>query len=119
MVTQVDEFKKALLALEKALAEQKTDIVRDASIQRFEFCVELAWKTAKKIMGTSATAPKTVVREMAQNFLIDDVVFWLEAIDLRNLSSHTYKEELAEKVYQFARVFYPKAMELLAKLEKI
>ena len=110
------EYKKALLALEKALAEPKSDIVRDASIQRFEFCVELAWKCAKKIMGTSSTAPKTVIREMAQNQLIDDLDFWLKAIDQRNLSSHTYREQLAELVYHFARDFHPQGERLLKKM---
>jgi nucleotidyltransferase substrate binding protein (TIGR01987 family) len=116
--TNFSEYQKALLSLEKALAEPKSDIVRDATIQRFEFCVELAWKCAKKVMGTNSTAPKTVVREMAQNQLINDVEFWLNAIDQRNLSSHTYKEALAEIVYQFARDFLAKGQDLLARLAK-
>ena len=36
------EFKKALVSLEKALSLTEDDVSRDASIQRFEFCVELA-----------------------------------------------------------------------------
>jgi nucleotidyltransferase substrate binding protein (TIGR01987 family) len=111
------EYAKALVSLDKALKEPKSDIVRDATIQRFEFCVELAWKSAKKIMGTNSSAPKTVVREMAQNGLINQVDFWLQAIDQRNLSSHTYKEALAEQVYAFAKEFLPKAQELLKRLE--
>ena len=116
------EFTKALDALAKALAEPKTDIVRDATIQRFEFCVELAWKSAKKKMGITASAPKSVIREMAQNKLVDnvdEVKFWLEAIDQRNLSSHTYKEILAEQVYNFAKSFLPIAQELLKRLERL
>lgn len=116
MDTTLVEYEKALKALAKALAEPKSDIVRDATIQRFEFCVELAWKCAKKVMGTNSTAPKTVVREMAQNQLIDDVDFWLRAIDQRNISSHTYREALAEAVYAFARDFYPQADKLRMKL---
>jgi nucleotidyltransferase substrate binding protein (TIGR01987 family) len=111
------EYAKALIALDKALKEPKSDIVRDATIQRFKFCVELAWKSAKRIMGTNSSAPKTVVREMAQNGLIDQVEFWLQAIDQRNLSSHTYKEALAEQVYAFAREFLPKAQGLLKRLD--
>ncbi len=118
MDLSTDEFEKALAALDKALLEPKSDIVRDATIQRFEFCVELAWKTAKRAMGTTSTAPKTVIREMSQNGLISDVEFWLNAIDQRNLSSHTYRESLAEKVYAFARDFAPKARDLLAKIKQ-
>jgi nucleotidyltransferase substrate binding protein (TIGR01987 family) len=101
------------------LSLPKDDVTRDASIQRFEFCVELAWKSAKKLMGTSATAPKQVVREMAQAGLIDDVEFWLKAIDQRNLSSHTYNEKLAEEIFSFAKSFLAAAQSLVAKLNEL
>ena len=116
MAVSLDELAKALVSLEKALTVEKTDISRDASIQRFEFCVELSWKSARKVMGTSATAPKQVVREMAQSGLIENVEFWLKAIDQRNLSSHTYNERLAEEVYAFAESFLEPAKQLLTKL---
>ncbi|MCB1196920.1 MAG: HI0074 family nucleotidyltransferase substrate-binding subunit [Deltaproteobacteria bacterium] len=104
------------MALKKALATEPSDIQRDASIQRFEFCIELAWKTAKKVMGTYQTSPKQVIREMAQAQLIEDIELWLQAIDKRNLSSHTYKEALAIEVYQFAKVFLPHLEKLMITL---
>lgn len=113
------ELAKALKSLELVLAAPKSDIVRDATIQRFEFCVELSWKSAKKVMGTSTAAPKQVVREMAQSHLIDDPSFWLEAIDQRNLSVHTYKEALADQVYEFARRFLPIANKLLENMQSV
>ena len=116
-MVSTNEFEKALTSLGKALAEPKSDIARDATIQRFEFCVELGWKTAKKVMGTDSSAPKTVVREMAQEGLIADVELWLEAIDQRNLTSHTYQEKLAEQVYEFAKKFLPFANNLALKLK--
>jgi Nucleotidyltransferase substrate binding protein like len=75
MAVSTEEYSKVLLSLEEALVLPKTDIVRDATIQRFEFCVELAWKTAKKVMGTQTSAPKQVLREMAQNGFIENVDF--------------------------------------------
>ena len=117
MAVSLDELSKALVSLEIALTVEKTDISRDASIQRFEFCVELSWKSARKVMGTSATAPKQVVREMAQSNLIENVEFWLKSIDQRNLSSHTYNEKLAEEVYIFAESFLEPAKQLLIKLK--
>lgn len=117
MAVSLDELAKALVSLEGALTVEKTDISRDASIQRFEFCVELSWKSAKKVMGTSTSAPKQVVREMAQNGFIEDVGFWLKSIDQRNLSSHTYNEELAEEVFAFAESFLNPAKRLLKKLQ--
>ncbi len=117
MAVHVTEFEKALLALQRALAEPETDLVRDATIQRFEFCVELAWKTAKKQMGSSTPAPKQIIREMAQAGLIDDVSFWLLSIDQRNLSAHTYNEDLSKEIYAFARKFLPIALKLLGNLK--
>ena len=119
MTVTLTEFEKALTSLEQALAAPKTDLTRDATIQRFEFCVELSWKSAKKIMGSDTTAPKQVVREMAQNSLVQDIAFWLKAIDQRNLSSHTYRESLAEEVYAFAKEFLPVAQQLLATLKTL
>lgn len=110
-------FDKAVNKLDAAIGQPKDEFIRDSVIQRFEFCVELSWKVSKKIMGTSTTAPKDVVREMAQNNLISDVKLWLQAIDMRNLSSHTYNEELAEKVYAFAVTFLPELNLLREKLK--
>lgn len=119
MAVSIVEYKKAVSKLKEALAQEKNEFIRDSVIQRFEFCVELAWKTSKKMMGTSTTAPKQVIREMAQNKLIDNVEIWLRAIDERNLSSHTYNEDLAEKVYDFIKNFYSNFEDLSKKLDKL
>jgi nucleotidyltransferase substrate binding protein (TIGR01987 family) len=113
------ELEKALNSLEKALNEPLTDIVRDATIQRFEFCVELSWKTARKLMGTSAVAPRVVIREMAAQGLIDDPEEWFVFLLARNESSHTYKEDIAKKVYDVASQFHPQGKALLARLKKL
>lgn len=89
------EFEKALVSLKVALSSEKTDLHRDASIQRFEFCVKLAWKTTKTLMGSASTAPKVVIREMASQNLIADTEIWFNFLDARGESSHTYKEEVA------------------------
>jgi len=106
-------------SLEAALSLEVNDIVRDAAIQRFEFCIELSWKSAKTVMETATTAPKQVVREMAQNGVIDDLLVWLEAIDKRNLSSHTDNETLAIEVYEFARGFQPQLNTVLTRLRAL
>jgi len=79
--------------------------------------VELAWKSAKKVMGTSTSAPKQVIREMAQSGFIEDVESWLKSIDQRILSAHTYNEKLAEEVFAFAESFLNPAKQLLTKLQ--
>ena len=118
MKVETQEFNKAVARLEHALAQVKDEFVRDSVIQRFEFCVELSWKTARKIMGTSSTAPKDIIREMAQAQKIQNVELWLKSIDMRNLSSHTYKEDLAETVYDFAKHFLPELRKLVEVLNR-
>ncbi|MFN8790022.1 MAG: HI0074 family nucleotidyltransferase substrate-binding subunit [Bdellovibrionales bacterium] len=118
MAVQISELRKAVQRLQDALIQPKTEFLRDSVIQRYEFSVELAWKTAKRVMGSATTAPKDLIREMAQNGYISDVEVWLKAVDMRNLSSHTYKEDLAEQVYQFAQGFLPELQLLIEKLQK-
>lgn len=115
----LQEFEKALKSLKIALDSEKTDLNRDATIQRFEFCVELAWKTAKKKMGSGSTAPKVVIREMAAQGLIADTDLWFDFLEARNLSSHTYKEDIAERVYAAAAGFFSHGNELLKKLKAL
>ncbi|MEZ4743658.1 MAG: nucleotidyltransferase substrate binding protein [Bdellovibrionota bacterium] len=67
-------------------------------------------------MGTNATAPKTIIREMAQASLIDDPNLWFQFLEARNLSSHTYNEELAERVYAEAKNFLSYGQKLAKKL---
>lgn len=113
------ELEKALSALELALNSEKTDLNRDATIQRFEFCIELSWKTAKKIMGSNSVAPKVILREMAAQGLIGDPTIWFHFLEARNESSHTYKVEVAERVYTAAKDFLPHGQTLLIKLKAV
>lgn len=78
--------------------------VRDSAIQRFEFCVDLSWKTLKTLLhdshGITCDSPKTCLREaFSVGILASDDPFWLQMIELRNLSSHTYNEDLANELY--------------------
>jgi len=118
MATSTVVLISAVGKLEDALKQKKDEFIRDSVIQRFEFSVELAWKTARRLMGTPTTAPKDIVREMAQSGYIEAVETWLTAIDMRNLSSHTYKEDVAEKVYAFAKSFLPELKRLCEVVKK-
>ena len=119
MAVSLDALRKALVSLETAVVLPKNDIVRDAVIQRFEFSVELAWKVSKKVLGTSSTAPRVVIREMAAQGLITEPELWFEFLDRRNDSSHTYNEDIAERVYSAAQQFAPVCRQLLFKLEQM
>ena len=79
---------------------------RDSMIQRFEFCVDLFWKhlkigLEKELKKESEyNSPKTVVRSACNARFIteQDSEIIIKMIEDRNLSSHIYKEELADQI---------------------
>lgn len=68
-------------------------------------------------MGTTTTAPKQVIREMAENGYISDIQKWFDALEKRNLSSHSYDKVLAWDVYQLIKLFAPEFSDLDLMLE--
>ena len=77
-------------------------LVVDACIQRFEFCIELTWKTLKKslaIEGIEANTPRECIQQAYSIHWINDESAWLSMLKDRNLTSHTYKEDLALEIY--------------------
>lgn len=63
-------FEKVLRQLEKALQEPLSEYVRDATIQRFEFTYELAWKTLKAYFASqdiTVLSPKETLQTAYQH----------------------------------------------------
>jgi nucleotidyltransferase substrate binding protein (TIGR01987 family) len=96
---------QALETLQTILREPETDIVRDASIQRFEYTFEAVWKAAQLYLrrreGLEAASPKAVIRAAGQVRLLDDnrTAAALAMADDRNLTVHMYNKALAEALY--------------------
>ncbi len=93
--------------------------LRDACLQRFEYCVELAWKTSMKALGSQTQAAKPAIREMARNNLIVNPEIWLSFIDSRNETSHAYDEDIAKKVFLNIQKFIPEVQMLINNLQRI
>lgn len=98
------------------------DIVRDAVIQRFEYCFELAWKyVAVYLQEKSGVVPE----QHSPNYIFRKACFvgliseaetsqaLLMVID-RNKMSHTYKEEVADYIATVSAPKYYGLMRLLA-----
>ncbi|ACH39687.2 nucleotidyltransferase substrate-binding protein, HI0074 family [Citrifermentans bemidjiense Bem] len=97
-------YLKALGQLEKAISQPKDEYVRDSVIQRFEFIHELALKMLKLRLEQEyvfANTPRETMRASLQAGFIEDGNAWTDLQKMRNLTSHTYNEELAEEVYAF------------------
>lgn len=102
MQETIESFKKSLNRLEEILQEEKTMTSRDAAIQRFEFTVELAWKSVQKFLREQkivCRSPKQCLEEAFKFGLIQDDPLWVKMMDDRNLTVHTYDEEIAQRVY--------------------
>ena len=70
-----------------------------AIIQAFEMSFELAWKTMKDYLeynGTSVENPRSTIKESFSQKLINDGQLWIDMMEARNKTSHTYKQEFAQ-----------------------
>lgn len=115
-----EDYHKALHRLEIALSKtlDEDDLYLDATIQRFEFTFELAWKLMKAVLeyeGIEATSPRSSIREAWKQHLIGDAEKWLDMQVKRNLSSHTYNEETAQDIYRHIKEDY---VDLLQDLDQ-
>lgn len=68
---------------------------KEGVIQRFEYCFELAWKTAKDYMEQSGfvfgtVTPRQVLKDAFAAKIVHDGQAWIDMLDHRNLLSHTY-----------------------------
>jgi len=96
------EFEDTVKNLEEVLVEEKTDFIRDSAIKRFELAFDMSWKTIKAFLeekGLSCVSPLGCFRDAYKQGLIEYEEIWVELVKTRNATAHTYKEELADKVY--------------------
>lgn len=95
----------ALSTLIDILKEPSGTIVRDASIQRFEYTFETVWKLLKLFLyehhGIDAGSPKSCFREAFKAGILTEgqAEQSMKMTDDRNLTSHTYIETIADLVY--------------------
>ena len=114
-------FKNSLERLGEALDAKYSAMVRDASIKRFEFSVELGWKSVQKFLRSQdvlCNSPKSCLKEAFKFGLVNDDPLWLRMMDDRNLTAHTYNEETAEQIYKNLPLYLPLLKGLLDNIEK-
>jgi nucleotidyltransferase substrate binding protein (TIGR01987 family) len=101
-----ENFQRAIKLLQEVPAldiNKLSYLEKEGIIQRFEFTLELAWKTLKDKMEYDGLvldkiSPKVVLKEAFQAKYINNIEHWLEMINDRNLLSHTYNFEFFEKI---------------------
>jgi nucleotidyltransferase substrate binding protein (TIGR01987 family) len=99
--------------------------VRDGAIQRFEVALDLARKMILRVLKEKfglddVTANnKTFIREAAKYGLIADVEGWMNHLESRNRSSHTYDAPIPAQVFADIPNFLSNARDLLKRLEHV
>ena len=70
-------------------------------MQRFEFCFELAWKSLKLSLseweGLGSASPRQAIEHAYALRWLEHEEPWLQMLQDRNPSSHTYREGLARE----------------------
>lgn len=115
-------LEKALKRLDEALQEKEINsLYVDGTIQRFEFSVELYWKTLKRLLAEEGIEAKTPRETLKQAFTIDwiqDEEVWLQMLRDRNETSHVYDEEKAKRIYDNIVRYFPVMSSTFEKLKK-
>ena len=99
---KLGNYIKAVSKLEQVInAPEENDYKLDAIIKRFEFTYELSWRLLKAYLeynGIDAKAPRDCFKEAFAAGVIEDGEGWIDMLEDRNITSHTYNEEDARVI---------------------
>ena len=126
----ISSLENAVKRLGEILVRYQKDVtddgIRDSVIQRFEFTYSIALKTLRKYFFERAFVVDDV-EHMSFNDMIrtanrldllkSDLEIWTNYRNMRNLTSHTYNEEIALKVVSIIPAFYEEILYLVDKLK--
>jgi nucleotidyltransferase substrate binding protein (TIGR01987 family) len=116
-IQRFSNFERAFLLLQDSLnTEQLSILERAGLIQFFEMTFELAWKLLKdyeETEGLIVKTPREAIKQAFQSGLISNGHDWIDALQDRNLTAHTYNEETAIAVEAKIRSKY---FQLLAEV---
>jgi nucleotidyltransferase substrate binding protein (TIGR01987 family) len=121
---RLETLQRAYKRLKEVLSlnMEETDIVIDATIQRFEFTFELAWKTIKEFAETlragECNSGRSCIKLAYKLGWIKDEKKWLSLLEARNLTSHTYDQEIALETYLIIKSEHTAFENLILSLKK-
>ena len=126
-IQRFDNYRRALAKLGQAVdiiadkmdwGDDIDELLKEGLIQRFEYTHELAWNVMKNYAEyqgyTDIRGSRDAFRKALQMGIIDDSE-WMDSIEDRNLTSHSYGEDTAEMVCEsIVKKYYP----LFVKFER-
>ncbi|MFW5805843.1 MAG: nucleotidyltransferase substrate binding protein [Bacteroidales bacterium] len=119
-------YQKALGKLNEAVnkySATKDEIIKEGIIQRFEFTHELAWKVLKDYLLfegiQNITGSRSATKQAFNIGLIRKGQIWLDMIESRNKTVHTYNEAILEAEFNnIIERYSPLLNELEVEMEK-
>lgn len=124
-IQRLNNFSKALSQLTKFIEKGDfNELEKQGLIQAFEYTYELAWNTLKDYFEdqgeTNINGSRDAFRLAFKRGLIENGDAWMEMIKSRNLTSHSYNEDTAEKIaHDTVAVYFQEFMTLHVKLESL
>ncbi len=117
---------------EKALA-QLTEFIEKGALNKFEeqglvkcfeFTHELAWKVMKDFLEyegfQNIAGSRSTTREAFNKRLIGEGQVWMDMIESRNKTMHTYHEDILEVEYKkIATIYFPLFIEFDNKMKTL
>jgi len=96
-------YQKALRQLEKFLKQKNlNDLEEQGLIQAFEYTYELSWNVIKDYLNfqgiTEIIGSRDAFRMAFNRDLIEEGHIWMDMIESRIKSLHTYNEEVAKEI---------------------
>lgn len=102
-IQRFENYQKSFLLLKEALSINNPSIVEKGGvIQFFEVSFELSWKLMKDYLeyqGYEVSSPRESIKRSFGINLIENGTLWLDALMDRNLTTHIYDEEIAQRIY--------------------
>lgn len=100
-------FEKALHQLSEAIENNGANpiaIIKEGIKQRFEFTHELAWKVMKDFLTEDGIkdifGSKSATKQAFNKGLISEGQTWIDMIESRNNTVHTYNENILETEFE-------------------
>lgn len=118
-------FQKALNQLRKFIDKgELSELEEQGLVKAFEYTYELAWTTLKDFLEyqgqTEIYGSRDTIRKAFEVALISDGQRWMDMLESRNKTSHTYNEETAQEICRAVKeVYFPLFQQLRQKFSSL
>ena len=118
-------YKKAFSLLKKFIDKGSlSELEAQGLIKAFEYTFKLAWNTLKDFLEfsgqTDIYGSRDAIRKAFELGLIHDGEKWMDMLQSRNLTSHTYNEETAQEICKaITQTYFTLFEQLVIKMETL